>query len=1019
MPIPESFGHNGAYRIVSVIGRGGFATVYKAYQSSLDRHVAIKVLRSDMVEDATGLERFQREARAAARLSGHQNIVTIYDYGEQDGAAFLVLELIEGTTLHDRLAQPLPFSDVDRIVTGVAAALDYAHSNQLVHRDVKPGNVLLSEDGRVVLSDFGIAKLLDSATALTGNVIGTPEYMSPEQINGSDIDGRSDIYSLGVMLYRMLTGRAPFSGAPMAVLHQHMTAPPPPMGASVHGRPVPEPVERVVQRSLEKERERRYDTAGQMAAGLTRALAPLVAVERALSALRRGNLDRAEELGNQLLADPQVQTEARQILREVERRHQLARAKQSVAAAVEAADWAGALAEIERSRLREIGDTEALQLVDRAERGLRSEEEREARERAERERAEREARERLAREQAEREARERLAREQAEREARERLAREQAEREERERLAREQAEREERERLAREQAEREERERLAREQAEREERERLAREQAEREERERLAREQAEREERERLAREQAEHKERERLAREQAEREERDRLAREKAEREERERLAREKAERDERERLAREKAEREERERLAREQAEREEREREAARRSETMAVPFVSEPTAANLSPHSNPQQDEESSTIAGVTIASLPPLRERSATVQRERLEATRVQPVEPAALHVTPGQPSRPAGLIAAAIAAVLLIAGGGIAFSTGMIGGGTPSLTPTPGQVAAIAPATEPTPSRATPISTTAAAAPPTVIPAAVPSTPPAAPTTAPPSAPTTAPASTPPNPPATSPPRPVLSPRVVAADGAEMVLIPAGPFRIGSDTDPSAMPAHTLDLAAFYADVFEVTNARFAAFVAQSGYAPKGEWRKFFDQTQYDAAHYDLQRESHPVVNVTWADADAYCKWAKKRLPTEAEWEKAARGADGRRWPWGNEPHPDFANVETNDESGREPDTARVGTFAKGAGPFGLQDSVGNVWEWTASTQVPYPLSPATAAESAGGAANSPRVTRGASWLSLPDKSEVTIRLTEPPTKTSKDLGFRCVAAVDPVPGR
>ena len=227
-----SLGHDGAFRIISELGRGGSATVYRAYQEALDRHVAIKVLRPDVVHDESTLERFKREARAAARLGGHPNIVTIYDYGEQNGQAYLVLELIEGSTLQQRLAEPIPPAEAERIISAVASALDYAHTNQLIHRDIKPANVLLGTDGRIVLSDFGIAKLLDSSASLTAATVGTPEYMSPEQITGAPIDARSDIYSLGVMVYRIFAGRAPFQGGMFTLMHKHVNEPPPPISTT-------------------------------------------------------------------------------------------------------------------------------------------------------------------------------------------------------------------------------------------------------------------------------------------------------------------------------------------------------------------------------------------------------------------------------------------------------------------------------------------------------------------------------------------------------------------------------------------------------------------------------------------------------------------------------------------------------------------------------------------------------------------------------------------------------------------
>jgi formylglycine-generating enzyme required for sulfatase activity len=228
------------------------------------------------------------------------------------------------------------------------------------------------------------------------------------------------------------------------------------------------------------------------------------------------------------------------------------------------------------------------------------------------------------------------------------------------------------------------------------------------------------------------------------------------------------------------------------------------------------------------------------------------------------------------------------------------------------------------------------------------------------------------------------------------------------MRLVPAGGFTMGEDGDPSTAPKHSLSLPAFYVDALEVTNARFARFVDQTGFKPRGDWREFADPARFDPAFFDTERAEHPVVNVTWNDATAYCEWAGKRLPYEAEWEKAARGEDGRRWPWGNEPHPEFANVENNTEG--EPDTKRVGSLPKGASPFGMLDMVGNVREWTDSTLQSYPLADPTADPDSA----SSRVTRGGSWLSLPTSIEVTRRLAEPVDIAAKDLGFRCAVSAD-----
>jgi formylglycine-generating enzyme required for sulfatase activity len=232
--------------------------------------------------------------------------------------------------------------------------------------------------------------------------------------------------------------------------------------------------------------------------------------------------------------------------------------------------------------------------------------------------------------------------------------------------------------------------------------------------------------------------------------------------------------------------------------------------------------------------------------------------------------------------------------------------------------------------------------------------------------------------------------------------------DGVEMLLVAGGAFEMGEDGDPSTAPRHKLELPPFYVDVHEVTNARFARFADQTSFKAQGDWRRYFDPSNFDPRFYDSERAEHPVVNVSWNDAAAYCGWAGKRLPTEAEWEKAARGEDGRRWPWGNEPHPELANVENNTEG--EPDTKRVGGFPKGVSPYGMLDMTGNAREWTDSALRPYPL-----ADPVGGTEGATsRVTRGGSWLSLPTSIELTRRLAEPVNTAAKDLGFRCAVSAD-----
>ena len=266
----------GQYRLLEEIGRGGMAVVYKAYQPTLDRYVAIKVLPHQFTFDREFVERFLREARAAARLN-HPHIVTIHDVGEANGTYFIVMEYLEGPSLADLLRQQgaLPPQQAAQIVAQVASALDYAHGQGFVHRDVKPSNVLLGAGGMAKLTDFGIVRAAEGTRLTqTGTLLGTPEYMSPEHIRGRGVDARSDIYSLGVVAYEMLTGRVPFSGDTMAVLHAHVYEPP---DLSV----LPAGIGPVVERALAKEPEERFESAGTFAQALGQAVVTWAGQERA------------------------------------------------------------------------------------------------------------------------------------------------------------------------------------------------------------------------------------------------------------------------------------------------------------------------------------------------------------------------------------------------------------------------------------------------------------------------------------------------------------------------------------------------------------------------------------------------------------------------------------------------------------------------------------------------------------------------------------------------------------------
>ena len=281
----------GRYRIEELVGRGGMAEVYKAWDTWRNYHVAIKVMREDLAEDLEFVRRFRREAQALAGLA-HENIVRFYSFEREDLLTFIVMDYVEGTTLRSEIARsegPLPLEQVLSVTKQVCAALHYAHLEGVIHRDVKPGNIMIQPDpltgasGRVLLSDFGIAKAANAATATTV-MPGTPAYMSPEQCRSEPLDVRTDVYSLGVVVYEMLAGRRPFVGeiAPETVTGgtrervrwEQMHAAPPPLQR--HNPSLPRRVEKVVLKALAKKREERWPTALAFWQALAKALGPVV-----------------------------------------------------------------------------------------------------------------------------------------------------------------------------------------------------------------------------------------------------------------------------------------------------------------------------------------------------------------------------------------------------------------------------------------------------------------------------------------------------------------------------------------------------------------------------------------------------------------------------------------------------------------------------------------------------------------------------------------------------------------------
>ena len=266
----------GKYEIVAEIGGGGMAVVYKAYQPSLNRYVAIKVAREQFRQDATFMQRFLDEARTAARLQ-HPHIIHIYDVAQEGDIHYIVMDYVDGDSLAAKLRQegPLDLSTALSILQQVGEALDYAHAEPqgVIHRDVKPSNILLARDGRAILCDFGIARAArESRLTGTGVTLGTAHYMAPEQAQADLlVDGRADLYSLGIVLYEMATGRVPFQAdTPLAVLHKQVYEPPP---APAQINPsIPPAVEEVILRALEKDRDRRYQSGRDMFLALEQAL---------------------------------------------------------------------------------------------------------------------------------------------------------------------------------------------------------------------------------------------------------------------------------------------------------------------------------------------------------------------------------------------------------------------------------------------------------------------------------------------------------------------------------------------------------------------------------------------------------------------------------------------------------------------------------------------------------------------------------------------------------------------------
>ncbi len=296
----------GRYELIEKIGDGGMAVVYKGKDRLLNRYVAIKILRPEYTKDEQFIENFRRESQAAAGLS-HPNIVGVYDVGREGNIHYIVMELLEGEPLSEVIKQKgrIDYKEAMNITRQVASALSLAHKNQIVHRDVKPHNIMITSTGVAKLADFGIAKAVSAATIVGGDnkVIGSVHYFSPEQARGAYVDERSDLYSLGIVLYEMLTGKVPFDGDnPVSIALMHINDAIPPMDREALG--IPPQLERIINKATEKYQSNRYKSADEMIAALDDiAFISKVMGQQAL--MDRGSSVRSEE-------EPEIQVEERE-----------------------------------------------------------------------------------------------------------------------------------------------------------------------------------------------------------------------------------------------------------------------------------------------------------------------------------------------------------------------------------------------------------------------------------------------------------------------------------------------------------------------------------------------------------------------------------------------------------------------------------------------------------------------------------------------------------------------------------
>jgi len=332
----------GKYRIIEELGHGGFATVYKALDTTLDREIALKVLDPVLTGDRAFIGRFQQEARVTARLF-HPNIAALFEVGQAEGRYFIAMQFIPGRNLYKLMQEGslLSFGQIVSVIQQVGAALDYAHAHGAIHRDVKPSNIVLDEHSHATLTDFGIVKALQATTiqTTTGAVLGTPAYASPEQVESKPLDGRTDLYSLSVVAYELFTGKVPFMADTTPSLFYKIVHETPAPPSQINPR-VAQPIQEVLLKAIAKQADERYPTGQEFAQALRAAVERAEAetaqtlYQQAQPLLAQGDYDGAEAALHQVLAVKADHRDAQTLLKVVKRKREAAQRYQELVRAV-------------------------------------------------------------------------------------------------------------------------------------------------------------------------------------------------------------------------------------------------------------------------------------------------------------------------------------------------------------------------------------------------------------------------------------------------------------------------------------------------------------------------------------------------------------------------------------------------------------------------------------------------------------------------------------------------------------